>query len=273
MANLIFFLLLSCEVLMLFSINDSIPTFDTNNFAELLVGTPSSYFSDAGFINFLLYGHSDLSFTFLDFLRHFGTPTSDLGKAGSLIIGNDTKLGGIIDFNKVVIPIPWDKIHLVDRSDLLKYFPRGYTIFNQRNPYDNIFGSGKEVGTFGTNGFCYSCDIILYMKNYTGILNINNGFWLQMANPSTHNGNIDMFGFLLLYDPITMTGKFKITFYETQFYGVFERKYYILDDSHKNDIYFSIENFSVMRINGSIFIDWMSDKEFYNFTGNISISF
>ena len=86
--------------------------------ATALLGTSTSSFPNEAFLNFLLYGHSDVLFKYKDFLTEYGINVSTPSCQGCLVLGLDAKIGGIgIGNNQVAIPIPQDKIVSISTQD------------------------------------------------------------------------------------------------------------------------------------------------------------
>ena len=99
---------------------------------------PSSHFPNSGFLNFLLYGHTDTPYSIHNLLDNLTIPTTEILE-GYAIIGNDYKLGGFINIkNEVTLPVPGQEITSIPFSLLPKYFPKGY-IIKQIDNYSRIY--------------------------------------------------------------------------------------------------------------------------------------
>ena len=140
--------------------------------AKLLIGTPTSIFPGESFLNFIMYGHSDVPFKYHDFISSFGFKT-DYFEAGNIIIGNDGKLGAIIvEGLSAVVPIPRGKVTNIPQSSLKKYFSKGYSILYTMARFKarmlGIFTNATLNNTF----MCHnSCPSIIYTVNiYENIL-------------------------------------------------------------------------------------------------------
>lgn len=64
--------LFSLPCIRVFNINDTGNSFVRSEIAELLLNYDSALYSKESFINFALYGRSDVHFSFEDFLNSYG---------------------------------------------------------------------------------------------------------------------------------------------------------------------------------------------------------
>ena len=96
--------------------------------ADILANVSSSYFPGSSFLNYVLYGSENATYSYKDFLQLYGLKVSN-PYPGDIIIGKDFNLGGILNtFNTIVIPVPSGKVQSIPQSLLKKYFPKGYQI-------------------------------------------------------------------------------------------------------------------------------------------------
>jgi len=67
------FILMLCSVIFAeININTTAPSPIVSLEALYLIGTPSSKYPEVSFINFILYGHTDVPFQYSDFLNSYG---------------------------------------------------------------------------------------------------------------------------------------------------------------------------------------------------------
>ena len=145
--------------------------------ASLLIGTPTSRFPREAFINFILYGHADVPFSYKDFLTSY-EPISPYFSSGYFIIGNDCQLVGIvIDYDVVAIPVPNGNVITIPYSQLPKYFPKSYSIFKTQDTIKHR-AEGFAQASFNNNMICsdYNCTSDIYSIDNNESLFIDNNY-------------------------------------------------------------------------------------------------
>lgn len=234
--------------------------------APMLAGQPTSHFPNEAFINYVLYGHADVNFTYKDFMNSYGHKVSK-PMGGYLIIGNDTKFGGIIEENSifVIVPLPGTVLTEILFSQIKDYFPNGYTIIATKDG-EYRYGSGKESSTYGEISNCDNCNAgFLFGDDYrVNPLQINNFIgkwqWSRMANL-----NFVIYGYLKEFDYDKYQGTIQINIYEV--YGEISDRFFLVNDNYQNYISISSSNRKNLTYKGSIYSEIPNYPNFYNFSG------
>jgi len=264
----LFLIILFCFVVLhnSFNINMTSVGFIFDQQANLLIGQPTSNFPKEAFINSLLYGHSDVNFSYNDFLTTYGTKI-DKPHEGSLIIGNDLQLGGIVlpSLSNVALPIPGSYITSVPFTQLSKYFPKGYTMLSSKEAL-YMYGSGRENSKYGESIVCDNCYAGFGFADDEDI----NPFQLNNFFEKWNLANITrlyfyLYGYIKEWDPKQYSGKVIIYFYRVNGEGA--DSYYLINDQYDNFILFSSANHRNFSFEGSLYAEIPNYPNFYNFTG------
>ena len=177
----------------------------------LLQGVPSTYFPNAAFLNFVLYGHTDVPFSYNDFKKSYGFKVSTLD-TGNLIIGKDGKLGGIlVNSTYAVIPIPKGNLTKVANTTFSKYFPRGYVILENYNDYVTIMSNTTGNATLNGTTLCSkTCSTTFSSSQLSRVLLTENNAISFSLFSLKQNIYLVFFGYLSQFN--TTMGYGKVTF-------------------------------------------------------------
>jgi len=250
-----------------FNINMSSICFIMDKQARLFLGYPTSHFPKESFLNFLLYGRTDVNFTYKDFMNSYGKKVSEPDE-GYLIIGNDLKLGGMVldSITTVAVPVPGGKIIEVPFAQLSKYFSDGYTIIASRGEL-SMYGTGEEIATYGEIKICDDTCLSGFgfadgpevdpIQLYNFFEKWNMGYPVRL--------DFHLFGYLKEFDFNIYKGKIKINFYFV--FGEGEDTYFLVNDSYSNLIDISSHDHKNFTFQGSFLIDIPKYSNLYNFTG------
>jgi len=166
-------------------------------------------------LNFLLYGSTNDSFEYKDFLSSFGTIVSN-ASYGDIVIGNDALLGGILTINnECIIPIPNGNITIVTQSHLKTYFPKGY-IF-RRTPVKNYTlnsYSGTIYNSVRGLYICHPCQIDLWSYKDVPLFTEQSVFHIDQ-HYELHKPYIHMNGYFTNFDTVNQTGVMVVTLTES----------------------------------------------------------
>ena len=231
------------------------PNTTTPYVADSLLGISSAYFPGASMLNFILYGHNDAGFNYLELFQSFGTFVKNDFQPGNLVIGNDLNLGGIVgtDKNFVIFPIKAGKIQKVSVKDLSKYFPKGYKI---KAPVWQLFKLqyyGIGNATYGGLFWCNYCVIFLSSKYETpepDIFYLNQIFNLEIINQTTKE-EYDMNGYLYSYNSNMSQGAIKVNFFGNKKLSSTTYNYSLSSFSYPNLVSFSLFGTS-LTYNGTV---------------------
>lgn len=233
--------------------------------AEAMVGIPTSNFPHEAFINYILYGHTDVPFTYNDFLLSFGDTTTDLD-TGYLVIGNDGLLGGIaIDDSSVAIPVPYSTIQNIPVGILYRYFPNGYSIFptNQTLSY---WYAGDENSSFENVTKCKDCLVGMQTTNFDPNFLIEGNFLAKRLFGNWDYLSVNLFGYLQEYNKDAQTAIVKINFYDTDFNGRY--LFYAVDEADDTKMNMSIDENQNITFSGGFKVNiGFETGIFYNFSG------
>ena len=234
--------------------------------AKILIGFPTSHFPKESFINTLLYGHSDVNFTYQDFMNSYGIKV-DKPDEGYLVIGNDLKLGGMVldTIETVALPIPWGTITEVPFTLLSKYFPNGYSILASKDS-EYIYGLGYEVSFYNNMKICDKCysGFGFADDQSTTPLKINS-FWEKWAMADIIRYDFHIFGYLKDFDYKNYSGNIKMAFYQVYGQGLYA--YHLVDENYSNLIKISSSDKNNFTYEGSLFTHNSKNTSFYNFSG------
>ena len=251
------------------NINQTFATKEAYSVASLLVGTPSSNFPGVSFLNYILFGHADLPYTFDNYLLTYGQKSSIL-EPGDLVIGNDKMLAGIVDIDTfIVIPIPLESISSVHRSSLVNIFLKGYTILKNDVDFDKTPYYGKSNGYIGSTKICASCLVDLMEHMGTTIADVNNVIYFYMWD-NCNVGSVFLYGYVQNYNTGTMTGIIMITFYESKDEENEIDNFGYTDKSHDNSLNFSLDSSSRFVFNANIYLLFGTIRDNFNFSGALS---
>ena len=259
-------LLTFLKIIFLFDINSTSINYIMAEEARILLGQYISNFPKETFLKVILYGHSDLLYTYKDYLNSYGTKINK-GFEGDLIIGNDSKLGGIFldTDNSVAIPIPGGKITEVSISQLSKYFPNGFTILDSKSS-EYFFGYGEENSTYNNETICMNCTSGF---GFADDMDVNifqiNVFWNKYMISNIKGIDFDLYGYLKEFDFKFYKGQIEIYFYQS-----FDQKvvnYYLINDKYPHQIYISYTDHKTLKYDGSIMAEHNNSSYFYNFSG------
>ena len=255
-----------CKIFSKSNINNTVPFRIADNGANLLIGIPSSHFPGSSMINFVLYGHSDMGFSYLDFLHSYGINSSYL-EPGDLVIGSDGELGGIADFNNnIVIPVPFSTVQDFPQNQINHFFPHGYNILKNPNDIDTFKYRGMEKGQIGDTDICLQCDVVLMCHNVSNTFDIYNIVYLAI-NDNCHVGYAQLYGYISSFDSKAKNGSMMIFFYETFNKINVVRHFLYTDEDQDNTVMFTLDAINNMQYNGSIYVLFGYLKDFYKFSG------
>lgn len=234
--------------------------------ARILIGKPTSTYPKEAFINSILYGHSDVNFTYKDFISSYGTKV-DQQDLGYLVIGKDAKLGGIVlsPIDSVALPIPGGKITKVPFPQLSKYFPNGYIILSSKS-IEYGYGFGRENSTYGEAQVCNYCYAGFMFSDGWEVSPFQiNAFWEKWIIANVVHLDFKTFGYLKEFDFNSYQGLIKIYLYHA--YGEDIENYYVANDKYPNFIYLSSSDHKNFTYNGSLMAEIPNYSYYYNFTG------
>lgn len=252
-----------------FNINDTSGSYLIAVTAQLLLGTPSSKYIGEHFLNFVLYGHDDIMFKYSDFMTNYGSIGGNPFR-GSLVIGNDFKLSGIglsPKNNSVAIPIPGSVITSVPVSNLSKFFPNGYTVI--QSPYEfYLLGYGYENSTYNSQIACNDCMTYFSFPNNTDDVYSQYIFFEKFSGATPFL--LTVYGYLQTYSSSFGIGEVAVYFYRTIYND--SDVYSLVDEQYYNK--YSITNHRDwnMTYTGSVYVHFLDQQGYYNFTGNWSRS-
>ena len=250
-----------------FDINMTSVGFIMDKEAYLLLGFPTSQFPKESFLNYLLYGHTDVNFTYKDFMNSYGRKV-DKPEEGYLIIGNDFKLGGMVLelISTVALPIPGSVITKVPFSQISKYFPNGYTILASKDS-EFIFGYGGESSTYGEIQICGKNCLAGF-----GFADDDSVFPFQLNNylekwilSDIVRLDFTLYGYLEEWDSNIYKGRINVRFYEV--YGEGMANYFLINEKYPHYIFINAPDHKNFTYYGSIYAEIPNYSEFYNFTG------
>jgi len=243
-------------------INATLPCNIVSFVATQLVGQPSSKYPNEVFINYVLYGHSDVHFTYNNFLTKFGTKTNNYFD-GALVIANDSRIGGIYVGWYIVIPIPGSQISLVPLKYIPIYFPNGYTMLEVNR---SIFswGMGRENGTY-KNSYISNNSPSQFGFGYHRGGFIDNLCWTKYVFPNVDKLFIQTYGYLKNYDPITGLGIVEIRVIELDYYKYLGLS--LVNDHFENRMYIQNTFDNNILYHGSLWLTLNESSSYYNFSG------
>ena len=259
-------------ILILFSlsINFNINSTQTRRFMiyemPLYVNIPTFKFPKEDFLNSILYGRDDASFTYDDFFSSFGYKTNTIDYA-NIIIGNDRKLGGIaLNNTTVLIPIPGSSITPIRVEDLPKFFPYNYTIFEAGDAVET-YAWGRENATFLEDTLYLNADARLITGNL-GSSSLNQYDFLVHTTSTNDNLAFHLVGYLKEFDPLLKNGILHANYYIIFNYtGGFWYESEFLNEKSDNNFYFDQTPDGKAKCKGSVLINFANKTGFYTFTG------
>lgn len=263
-----------CLVSSSFNINLTSINYIMSTEARMLLGVPTSQFPRESFINFLLYGHTDVNFTYQDFISSYGSKTN-ITWEGYLIIGNDLKLGGMVmawgDVITVAVPIPGSTITNVPLNQLNKYFPNGYTILESKS-MEYTYGNGRENSSFNNQKICENCYAGFSFADDLGVdIFQPNFFYLKWAFSNIRGINFEAYGYLKQFESKTNNGLVKIYSYMTEYQGSIN--HYFTDDRYSNFYNISTKDRNNFTYKGSLWAEIANSSQYYNFSGYWAIRY
>ena len=247
-----------------FNINLTTSQFVIVKEANTLIGSSTKAFPKEAFINFILFGRSDVPFKYYDFISTYGYKTNMLAPS-NLVIGNDGKLGGIaIDNISVAIPIINGKVTKVPSSSLKKYFSKGFTILAN---YPTGFVDDKTFYllnvTINNNSICSNATADIYYANTTSTIFIDNNQLYYNISLMPFNMTAVLFGHLTGYDSKEEKGNFTVTC------GLFNGTFLFTDPSAPNQVTFAYKILLRSSSSGTVIVNAQNKKINYTFTNEI----
>jgi len=186
---------------------------------------------------------------------------------GSIVVGSDFKLGGIVtETDKVAIPIPGTVITEVPLSSLKSFFPQGYRFRSTMGGFFYWESGGRENATFNGTVQCTDCMNIYGFSvndlNYTQ----DNRFWIKWIRL---NNLIEIYsyGYLKDYNSTTGNGIIKIYLYQTYLSGVFT--FSLVDDNYLNQMNITDCFNRTILYNESLMIKMNGVNSYYNASGTM----
>lgn len=214
--NLLFLLFL-----LTYSIQQNINTanlpFGINNISKLYLGRPSSDFPKAAFIMKLLYGRSDVPFTFKDLYDNYWKIGVG-GVPGVLIIDkNFTRAGVFTDDHKFIMPVEGGNISLISNFDIPSYFTKGYAIKINGPPiaesYPDIL-----IAQINDSSFCRICESKIWLDKSRYRYEENLWWYITIQSRDSHF-IIYFIGYIQSFNPNNNEGKLKIVLISSQYPG------------------------------------------------------
>ena len=234
---------------------------------ENLIGISSAEFPGASILNYILFGHKNMTFEVNDYFNSFGIVTLAY-HPGNLIIGNDMLLCGFVDFigENVILPIPLSHVQKVPISSLTKYFQNGFIIKQSKSDPNYIYYTGNVSALYGD----YQCNKCLaQILNYEGanIFEINSIFEIIIYN-SDLNWTARLTAYIDVYDPITKKGNLKVNSFGFSFKEVNFFDFLLSSPNYENLITFNIDSNNKFNFNGQI-VHEEGSNQFYFVTKGI----
>ena len=235
--------------------------------ASLMVGLPSSRYPRELFLNYALYGRTDDPFSYDELYKYFGV-SSNFTSEGSLIIGNDLKLGGIVlEGNTIAIPIPGSVVTVISYDLLPTFFPFGYRIKNCTGKFYLWVTGGLENATFNGEVVCTNCQNEYGFSEEDFFFTENNRFWVKYGSMMNNTLGVFSFGYLSNYNEKNGKGIIKVYLYLYYYKGY--KIYSFVNDSFLNQMNITdCRNLTVLY-NESLWIKVDTLEGYYNSTGTM----
>ena len=248
------------------SINNTSTWYVIMEEAKALIGNPTAQFPKEAFLNYILYGRTDLPFLYSDFLNSFGNKTSDF-YWGNIIIGNDAKLCGIvIDENSISIPIPGSLVTLFPSTQFSKYFPSGYTILTTIAFYV-LRKQGSANSTFNNNNVCSNnCGAALFTSNNDSNLFLENNFFEIDIDMYYYTVSFYFNGYLSKYYSQNNSGIIQVDSYGIRTTDNY--KFYFADLTYQNEILFDY-SVDCFKLSGLVKINYLDKVGIFNMTATL----
>ena len=263
---LLFFLYVSIFVFS-FDINCSARGYEISFFAELLQGTPTSMYPRENFINYVLYGQTAIHFYYIQFLTSYGTKISQFYE-GSLVVGNDANLGGIVIMSgNVAIAIPGSQVTFVPIDQIDKFFPKGYTILYNRDPKETYFWGDNQSSTLTNLLICPQCfSEFLSIQDDPANVQVNYPYRITIYNYDIPF-QLHMYGFVQSFDSTQKKGVMKVNWYQIPAKG--QSSMFLADPNYSNLVQVILNANNTISLQGSVYIIFVSVKGIYNFYDNL----
>jgi len=254
------------------NINNTTDRASIRSMASILIGQPTSLFPVEGFLKYILYGHSDLPFTYMNFLNDFGTKEPFCEYESCLIIGSDGNLGGItISNNAAILPIPGGVVTSVSMDILDKYFPRGFKILLPNTDYLRIRGFGGEFAYFQNSSICLpECINQLFTASEDCDLFTENNYITKSIaafDPYMNLFELILHGYLDSSNIPARNGTILLIFYEIFNHTSQQLVQYLPNQGTDNHYIFNFDDSNTINYKGSIMIQLFGQVGVYNFSG------
>lgn len=265
---LVYLLLFSYASFSLININTTAPSEILANEAQLLIGLQTSQFPNEAFLNFILYGHTNVPFKYNDFLASFGIKTEYL-REGYIVVGNDGKLGGVaIDTFEIILPVPGGLVTKTYLSQLGKYFPFNYTILETTNyKFDRAMG-GATTRFKGVMICTNNCSSDISTANDDYLFLDNNFYGIDIFGKNSRFESV-LFCYLSQFYSGKKAGLLKITSYFT-IDSIGRGHFNLTDFSQLNQVSLVLMN-NTFYIHGSTNLIIGDDYGTYEFNGTLPL--
>jgi len=190
--------------------------------------------------------------------------------AGSIVIGNDYSFGGIVgtEMDQIILPIPFGIVTKIPKSQLSKYFPKGYKIKMNTNVADYFF-DGLINGNFATYFSCSNCNGTMVTFRESQLFPINEILEFAFVNDSAHMV-IGIGGYVYKYNTSSNTGSIALPGIAIVHTDTKYQSWYFTSSSQM-DFSFNPQA-SVFNFNGSLmYREYVNLTSFMDFNGSLPV--